>query len=154
MLSCRRVLGLRQAGFKGTLLEKNAFRGRGMKRSSSRTNNNNKENKKKEKEKRKGWKEKFFRISSYARLEFYEGTKYIYNEYVISCSKSTLRESKDGEKRHTDNRIIILRIRLDENWLVRYDERKVPRRVSRSGYSERERETRREKFTVISNNSL
>lgn len=49
-----------------------------MKRSSSRTNNNNKENKKKkEKEKRKGWKEKFFRISSYARLEFYEGTKYI-----------------------------------------------------------------------------
>lgn len=115
MLSCRRVLGLRQAGFKGTLLEKNAFRGRGMKRSSSRTNNNNKENKKKEKEKRKGWKEKFFRISSYARLEFYEGTKYIYNEYVISCSKSTLRESKDGEKRHTDNRIIILRIRLDEN---------------------------------------
>lgn len=86
-----------------------------MKRSSSRTNNNNKENKKKEKEKRKGWKEKFFRISSYARLEFYEGTKYIYNEYVISCSKSTLRESKDGEKRHTDNRIIILRIRLDEN---------------------------------------
>lgn len=60
-------------------------------------------------------KRSFFRISSYARLEFYEGTKYIYNEYVISCSKSTLRESKDGEKRHTDNRIIILRIRLDEN---------------------------------------